>query len=155
MEAQNRSIASTNLHRTFNLRLHVVREEMQETHPTRHLQSGLQLNALPGRPEPAQPIRGHALGSARTRRHRQRPDGKRGGDVNRPVGGDTSGEYEEDPHLGAAVEEVEGAAVVGEGDAVGAADGDVLGEVEGGGGEGWDLDGVDGDPQDLGLKTVK
>lgn len=118
---------------------------MQDPNPARHLEPRLHLHTRPD-PEPIHRHRGpHAPGN----RKREGLDGKCGGHVLRPAGGDLSGGYEHEADLVSGVEELEGAVVVGEDGAVGVFDGGVLGVGEGDGGvvegEGGELDGVDGE----------
>ncbi|KAG6397131.1 hypothetical protein SASPL_143295 [Salvia splendens] len=114
---------------------------MQDPNPARHLQRGLHLHGL------------------RLLLHRERLDGEGGSHVLRLPGGDVAGGDEQEAHLAACVEELDGAVVVGEGGAVGVGDGDVLeeGEADGGvgGGEGRESDGVDGEGGGLGFEDCE
>lgn len=128
----------------------MVRKEMQNPNPTRHLQPRLHLHTRPDS-EPTEPIRHsgpYAFGLPWNWK-REGLNGKCGGHVLRPAGGDLSGGYEHETHLAAGVEELQRTIVVCENGAVRVVDGDVLGEGEANGGvvdgEGGDLDGVDGE----------
>lgn len=153
MKTQNRSITHRNRHPTVGHSLHVVREEMQNPHPPRHLHPRLDLHRGP-HPKPVRAVRennrAHILRRRPRRVQRKGLDGEGGGHVLGPAGPDLPGRDEHEAHLAAGVQQLERAVVVGEGGPVGVLDGDVLGEgeVDGGAvgdGEGGELDGVDGD----------
>lgn len=157
METQDRSVTDRNGDAAVGACLHVVREQVQDPDPARHLQRGLHLHTRPD-PKSAQPVRHrrpHAL-RLRRRRERERLHGEGGGHVLSPAGGDFAGGDEHEADLAAGVEQLEGAVVVGEDGAVRVVDGDVLGEGEADGGvvdgEGRELDGVDGEVGVLGLE---
>lgn len=138
MKSQDRSITYRNSHSTIRFSLHMMRKDMQNPNPTRHLQPRLHLHRRP-HPESVQPVghrRPHILRLGH--RHRKRLDGEGRRHVLGPAGADLAGGDEHEPYLAAGVEELESAVVVGEDGAVRVCDGDVLGEgeVNGGVGEG-------------------
>lgn len=134
----------------------MMTEEMQHPNPARHLYPGLDLHRGPDS-KPTKPI-------SDSRPHIERlVDGQREGlhgegssHVLALARGDLSGGDEHEAHLTSAVEELEGAVVVGKDGPVGVEDGDVLREGEVNGavshGEGGQLDGVDCEVNVLGLE---
>ncbi|KAF5460542.1 hypothetical protein F2P56_020406, partial [Juglans regia] len=159
VETQDGSITYSNDDFAVSLSIHVVREEMQDSDPTRHLHPRLDLHGGPD-PDPSPTAAAGERGpqDANRLRSRQREglDGEGGGHVLGPSGIDLSGGDEHKPDLAAGVEELEGAVVVGEVGPVGVSDGDVLGEGEADGGvregEGGELDSDNGDLGVVGLE---
>nr|GMD99726.1 UDP-glucose 4-epimerase GEPI48-like [Ipomoea batatas] len=149
-EKAERELNWKNRHSTICFSLDVVGKKVEHPDPTRHFQSRLDLQLGPD-PEPAESISNRGANGERlpSSGKRERLNGKRGGHILGLAGADLSGGDEHEADLGAGVEELKGAVVVGEDGAVRVLDGDVLGEgeIDGGigGGESGELDGVDGD----------